>query len=65
MTAIGKSNPSVLLITGDVTDYGEQRAWEIFWEEIDRNGLENKAWVVPGNHDVCVLGIRRRLKSRI
>src|SRR5574340_58990 len=63
MESVAKSNAAAVLVTGDVTDRGEQRAWEIFWEGIRGNGLEDRTWFVPGNHDVCVLGMRRRPKT--
>ena len=63
MESVAKSDPAAIVVTGDVTDRGEQRAWEIFWEVVRGHGLQDKTWVIPGNHDVCVLGLRRRPKS--
>jgi 3',5'-cyclic AMP phosphodiesterase CpdA len=48
----------VVLVTGDVTDRGERKAWEVFWSAIDEAGLRGRVRVVPGNHDVCCLGAR-------
>lgn len=63
MESVAKSDPAAIVVTGDVTDRGEQRAWEIFWEVIRGRRLQDRTWVIPGNHDVCVLGIRHRPKS--
>jgi len=47
-----------ILVTGDVTDRGDAYSWEIFWKELEARDLAEKALVVPGNHDVCCLGVR-------
>ncbi len=49
----------LILITGDVTDRGELKAWETFWSILDAAGLTKKVLVIPGNHDVGCLGLGR------
>jgi hypothetical protein len=48
----------LVLVTGDVTDRGDAEAWQVFWSALDGAGLKSRTWVVPGNHDVCCLGVR-------
>jgi 3',5'-cyclic AMP phosphodiesterase CpdA len=48
----------LILVTGDVTDRGEATAWEAFWRPLRAAGLAAKVRVVPGNHDLCHLGVR-------
>lgn len=48
----------LVLVTGDVTDRGDIASWKIFWEGINNAGLSGRTLVVPGNHDVCCLGVR-------
>ena len=48
----------LVIVTGDVTDRGELDAWKFFWEALEEAKLLEKTWVIPGNHDVCCLGIR-------
>jgi 3',5'-cyclic AMP phosphodiesterase CpdA len=59
---IVKSKPlqdaNLILVTGDITDRGDKRAWKIFWNSMRDSGLEKKALVLPGNHDMCCLGLR-------
>ena len=47
-----------LLVTGDVTDRGDIEAWHVFWNTLSDSGLAAKAMVIPGNHDLCCLGLR-------
>ncbi len=54
-----------LVVTGDVTDRGEKRAWRVFWEAIDRAGLLERTLVIPGNHDLCCLGLRAPDRDRV
>ena len=54
-------------MTGDVTDRGDRGAWKVFWQAITAAGLPHDRFlVVPGNHDVCCLGVRlfSKYKSR-
>jgi len=48
----------LVLITGDVTDRGDLKAWEIFWRTVEDAGLKERIRIVPGNHDLCCLGAR-------
>lgn len=48
----------LVLVTGDVTDRGELDSWRVFWDAINAAKLRDKVLVVPGNHDVCCLGMR-------
>jgi 3',5'-cyclic AMP phosphodiesterase CpdA len=48
----------LVLVTGDVTDRGEEGVWELFWQELDKAGLTARCRVIPGNHDVCCLSLR-------
>ncbi len=48
----------LVLVTGDVTDRGEPAAWEAFWGPLREAGLLPKVRVIPGNHDLCHLGVR-------
>lgn len=56
-----------ILVTGDVTDRGRARSWEVFWDALTAAGVRDRTLVVPGNHDVSNLGIRppARKKDRI
>jgi 3',5'-cyclic AMP phosphodiesterase CpdA len=49
---------NLILVSGDVTDRGEIDAWKVFWDALKTAGLANRVLVVPGNHDVCCLGVR-------
>jgi len=48
-----------VIVTGDVTDRGDLASWEVFWEAVCGAGLVDRLAVVPGNHDVCHLGLAR------
>lgn len=48
----------LVLVTGDVTDDGEFESWQVFWDGVRYAGLMDKLLVVPGNHDICCLGLR-------
>lgn len=48
----------LVLVTGDVTDRGHINAWRRFWGALDKAKAAAKTWVVPGNHDLCCLGLR-------
>lgn len=48
----------LVLVTGDVTDRGDIKSWELFWSAVNAAGLKDRMLVVPGNHDVCCLGAR-------
>ena len=48
----------LIVVTGDVTDRGDLDSWKVFWEAVDGAGLKEKCLIVPGNHDVCCLGLR-------
>jgi 3',5'-cyclic AMP phosphodiesterase CpdA len=48
------------VVTGDVTDHGHLAEWQRFWDLVSDAGLRDRVAVVPGNHDVCCLGVRRR-----
>lgn len=50
----------LILVTGDVTDTGDIGTWLVFWDAINSAGLSKKVLVVPGNHDVCSLGLGLR-----
>ncbi|MEW6368336.1 MAG: metallophosphoesterase [Acidobacteriota bacterium] len=54
-----------LLITGDVTDRGDLATWRHFWETLDKALLRERTIVIPGNHDVCCLGLRPPAPSRM
>jgi len=54
----GVRDANLVLVTGDVTDRGDLDAWRVFWAAIDGAGLRGRLLVVPGNHDVCCLGLR-------
>lgn len=53
----------LLLVTGDVTDRGDLESWKVFWDAIRSAGIR-EVQVIPGNHDVCCLGVRRPPSSR-
>lgn len=61
--AVQATKPAALIVTGDITDRGDLRAWEIFWRAVADAGLAERTLIVPGNHDVAVLGVRMRPKS--
>lgn len=48
----------LVLVTGDVTDSGELASWQVFWKAMKAAGLTERCLVLPGNHDVCHLGVR-------
>lgn len=48
----------LILFTGDITDRGDIEAWKVFWNGLREAGLYERVLVVPGNHDVCCLGVR-------
>ena len=48
-----------LLVTGDVTDRGDLETWRGFWDALREFRLLGRALVLPGNHDVCSLGLGR------
>ena len=48
----------LILVTGDVTDCGESGAWKVFWDALRSRGLADRLVVLPGNHDLCCLGLR-------
>ncbi|HOB54330.1 MAG TPA: metallophosphoesterase [Acidobacteriota bacterium] len=50
----------LVVVTGDVTDHGDLAEWERFWSLVTAAGLRDRLAVLPGNHDVCCLGSRRR-----
>ena len=49
----------VVLVSGDITDRGRLVCWERFWS-MTAHMDPDKLLVVPGNHDICCLGLRRR-----
>ncbi|RPI22403.1 MAG: hypothetical protein EHM61_22380 [Acidobacteria bacterium] len=49
----------ILLVTGDVTDRGDPAAWSVFQQAVTEAGVADRVLVVPGNHDVCCLGLAR------
>jgi 3',5'-cyclic AMP phosphodiesterase CpdA len=50
----------LVLVTGDITDRGLLIEWEQFWKAVDEAALTPRMVVLPGNHDVCCLGLRRQ-----
>jgi len=48
-----------VIVTGDVTDRGDLASWEVFWKAVREAGLHDRLAVLPGNHDVCHLGLAR------
>jgi 3',5'-cyclic AMP phosphodiesterase CpdA len=48
----------LVLVTGDVTDTGKVAEWGVFWDAVRGAGLRRRVLVIPGNHDVCALGLR-------
>ena len=48
----------LVLVTGDVTDRGEPAAGARFWQPLREAGELHKVRVIPGNHDLCHLGVR-------
>jgi len=48
----------LILITGDVTDRGDDDSWEVFRSGVAAAGVEDRVLLLPGNHDVCCLGAR-------
>lgn len=55
----------LILVTGDVTDKGDLKSWENFWTALDDVGVKERVLVVPGNHDVCCLGVRMPYKEKL
>lgn len=54
---------NLVLVTGDVTDSGSPASWKVFRDTIRSAGLSRRCLVVPGNHDVCCLGLRAPRKG--
>jgi len=50
----------LILVTGDITDRGLLVEWEMFWRLAEEAGVRDRLVVLPGNHDVCCLGLRRQ-----
>lgn len=50
---------SLIIVTGDVTDRGDIETWKFFWDTLKAAGLYDRVLAVPGNHDVCCLGLRK------
>jgi len=50
---------NLVLITGDLTDRGDPAAWSVFRDAVTEAGVDDRLLVVPGNHDVCCLGLAR------
>jgi 3',5'-cyclic AMP phosphodiesterase CpdA len=48
----------LVLITGDITDQGDMESWKVFNDTLKETGLREKTLVIPGNHDICELGVR-------
>lgn len=48
----------VVLATGDITDRGLLAEWKVFWSALEAAKLPGRVLVLPGNHDVCCLGVR-------
>ncbi len=55
---------NLILVTGDVTDRGDKKTWQVFWNAIRAAKLATKVLVIPGNHDMCCLGMRLPALSR-
>lgn len=49
-------NADHIIVTGDVTDKGELRAWQKFKQYTEEAGVAGKTSIVIGNHDICELG---------
>lgn len=49
----------LLLVTGDVTDRGDPASWSVFRDAVTQARVADRVLVVPGNHDVCCLGLAR------
>jgi predicted phosphodiesterase len=47
----------LVIVTGDVTDRGDFASWKVFRKAVQDAELTNKIKVLPGNHDICTLGI--------
>lgn len=45
-----------IIITGDITDQGDTRAWKKFSNLLMKAGVADKTSFVIGNHDICDLG---------
>lgn len=53
----------MILVTGDITDKGDIESWKVFWKIISQANLLNRVLIVPGNHDMCCLGLRKPNES--
>ncbi len=53
------ADSDLVLITGDITDRGDRDAWSNFRDAVMEAGVANRLLLVPGNHDVCCLGLAR------
>ena len=42
-----------IIITGDVTDIGDNKSWRNFKKALEAADVDKKTLVVAGNHDVC------------
>lgn len=57
-------NADLILFTGDITDRGDKESWNVFWDSIKSANVFQKTLVVPGNHDLCCLGIRAGFRKK-
>ena len=69
LTSAKIQNSDSIVVTGDITDKGDHRAWVRFNETLEAAGVREKTKIVIGNHDICGLGAffrptdRRRLRQ--
>ncbi len=54
----------VLLFTGDTTDRGTAVSWRCFLDALEERGLQDRAILVPGNHDIALVDPLEGLRER-
>ena len=55
---VNREKPDALIITGDLTFYGEKTSHKSFVSFLDRIDKDVKVLVIPGNHDFNIDGCR-------
>jgi len=47
-------NADAIVVTGDITDSGDQPAWDLFSDYFCESGLDTPTILIPGNHDLVL-----------
>lgn len=58
-------NSQLIVVTGDVTDRGDIKAWSWFVKSLTDAGVKSRTLAITGNHDLCSLGARIGSRSKL